>query len=78
MECKIVKLLGTLSAKPDGSRREVGIVSWNGRSAKLDIRTWLADGRAAHKSTGALTLTRKEAELLRNILDALDLEDIPE
>jgi hypothetical protein len=75
---EIVKRFGTLSASKNGSRREVALVSWNGRPAKLDIRTWLADGRAARNGTGKLTLTRKEAELLRNILNALDFGDIPE
>jgi hypothetical protein len=78
MKHETVKHLGTLSVASKGSRREVGIVSWNDRPAKLDIRTWLSDGSAAHNDVGKLTLTRKEAELLRNILNALDLEDIPE
>jgi hypothetical protein len=78
MNYERVKALGTLSTKPDGSRREVGIVSWNDRPAKLDIRTFKSDGTPGPGNIGKLTLTRKEAELLRNILSALNLEDIPE
>jgi hypothetical protein len=78
MEYKIVKALGTLSAEPDGSRREVGLVSWDGGPVRLDIRTWRRGGWAAPAKVGRVRLTRKETELLRNILNDLDLEDIPE
>jgi hypothetical protein len=76
MVYKLIRRLGILSAKPDGSTREVCIIAWNDGPAKLDIKR-ISDGdlmRAA-KST---TFTRKEAELLRNILNDLDLGEIPE
>jgi hypothetical protein len=76
-EYEIIKRLGTLSVEESGGRREVGIVSWNGGPAMLDIRTWRR-GRSAPNPVGKIRLTCKETELLRNTLHELNLEDIPE
>lgn len=61
----IRKRLGVLSTSPTGWRKELNLVEWNGRPAKLDIREW--DPDHAHMSKG-VTLRREEAERLRFLL----------
>jgi hypothetical protein len=76
MECKILKRFGVLSTRPDGSSREVCLICWSAGSAKLDVRRIKDDAIMRIKPSS--TFTRKEAELLRDILNRLDLTEIPE
>ena len=76
MEYEILKRLGVLSARPDGSDREVCLVRWGAGPVKLDVRR-IKDGEIMRVRPSS-TFTRKEAELFRNILNDLDLEEIPE
>jgi hypothetical protein len=76
MEHEILKRFGVLSTRPDGSSREVCLIRWGGGSAKLDIRR--IKGDEVMRIKPSCTFTRKEAELLRNVLSDLDLEEIPE
>jgi hypothetical protein len=46
---EIVKSLGVLSESPKGWRKEVNLVSWNGRAPKIDIREWAPDHERAGK-----------------------------
>jgi hypothetical protein len=66
----ILKHLGVLSEERTGWKKELNLVSWNGRTPKLDLRDW-APG---HEKMGkGITLTREEARTLRELLDqALD------
>jgi hypothetical protein len=76
MDYEILRRFGAISAYPNGSAREVALISWRGGPPKLDIRKFLGD--EPERIRPSCTYTRKEAELLRNILNNLDLEDIPE
>jgi hypothetical protein len=80
VEYEIIKRLGVLSARHDPKlgvlTREVGIVSWLGNPPKLDIREY-SEGRPVFVRK-QVTFTRKETELLRDILNDLDPEEIPE
>lgn len=61
---ELLERLGTISTK-NGISREVNIVSWNGRPAKIDIRGWDDD----HENpTKGLSLTEDEAQALYEIL----------
>lgn len=56
-----------------GWKREVNVVSWNGREAKLDIRDW----KQNHQKMGrGLTFTGTEAMALRDILNGIKFEDL--
>jgi hypothetical protein len=67
----IVKTYGILSEEKGGWRKELNSVSWNSRNPKFDIRDW-APG---HEKMGkGVTLTREEAQKLRDLLSAA-LED---
>ena len=65
IECEIIESYGIFSAGNKFWNKEVNLVSWNGRPAKLDIRNWQRD----HKKCGkGITLTREEAEELVRLL----------
>lgn len=61
---ELLERLGTISTNK-GISREVNIVSWNGKPAKIDIRGWDDD----HENpTKGLALTEDEAKALYEIL----------
>lgn len=60
-EYEIIKSLGVLSENANGWIKEVNIVSWNGKPAKVDIRDWSPDH---HKMSKGITITDAEAERL--------------
>ena len=61
----IVKHFGALSEEKSGWKKEVNLVSWNGRTPKLDVRDW-APG---HEKMGkGITLTADEAAKLAELL----------
>jgi hypothetical protein len=61
----ILKHFGVLSEERTGWKKEVNLVSWNGRNPKIDIREW-APG---HEKMGkGVTLTREEAASLAELL----------
>ena len=62
---EIVKHLGGLSESAKGWKKEVNMVSWNGRAAKYDIREWDPD----HQKMGkGITLNDDEWEQLKSII----------
>lgn len=70
IEFDVVKEFGELSENIKGWKREVNLVSWNGRDPKYDIRDWSPD----HAKMGkGITLTEEEMKQLRDILDKMEL-----
>jgi hypothetical protein len=70
IECEIIQSYGVFSAGTKNWNKEVNLVSWNGRPAKIDIRSWQSN----HEKCGkGIALTREETEelvkLLNKILD---------
>ena len=66
----IVKECGVLSESPTGWRKEINLISWNGRDPKYDIRDWAPD----HAKMGkGVTLTPDEVLLLRDLLGEMDI-----
>jgi hypothetical protein len=63
----ILKSYGVLSEEKSGWKKELSLVSWNGRTPKFDIRDW-APG---HEKMGkGVTLNREEAAKLAEFLRA--------
>ena len=58
---EIKKRIGVLSTSTKGWSKELNLVSWNGREAKLDIREWSPDHE---KMSKGVTLTNDEAVAL--------------
>ena len=65
----IMRHLGVLAEGTKGWKKEVNMVSWNDRPAKLDIREW--DEHHVKMSKG-VTLSAEEAALLRELIDNTD------
>ena len=58
---EIVKALGVLSEGSNGWKKELNLVSWNGRAPKYDIRDWDED----HEKMGkGITLSENEMKNL--------------
>jgi len=66
---EIVKQLGVINTTDKGWKKELNLVSWNGRDAKYDLRDWSEN----HERMGkGITLTKEEAEKLKEILEKID------
>ena len=62
---EILEEVAVLSENARGWRKELNLISWNGRPPKFDLREWAPD----HEKMGkGITLTNKEfAELSKTI-----------
>ena len=74
---EIVKPFGVISEEKGGWKKELNLVSWNGRTPKFDIRDWSPD----HEKMGkGITLTKDEAgklvELFKTAMSS-DAEGAP-
>jgi hypothetical protein len=72
IECDIIESYGVFfKANSQGAKswnKEINMVSWNGRPAKIDIRSWQKD----HEKCGkGIALTWEEAEELVKLLNAV-------
>ena len=62
---EIIQHIGVLSEGAQGWRKELNLVSWNGREPKYDIREWAPE----HEKMGkGITLSQEEAEKLCELL----------
>lgn len=60
--------LGIVSQGKGGWNLELNLVSWGGRPAKYDLRSWSPD----HEKMGkGVTLTKEEVDSLKNLLNNL-------
>ncbi|HII3974748.1 TPA: YdbC family protein [Enterococcus faecium 1,230,933] len=63
---EIVEEIAILSENNKGWRKELNLVSWNGRPPKFDLRDWAPD----HEKMGKrLTLTNEEFEQLQKAIE---------
>jgi hypothetical protein len=68
---EIVEKLGILSEAKSGWTVEFNTVSWGGRPAKYDIRSWSPD----HLKMGkGVTMTKEEVEALKKLLDTITIK----
>lgn len=68
---EIQKNLGTLSEGKGGWNLELNLVSWGGRPAKYDVRSWSPD----HQKMGkGVTLTKEELIALKEMLNNLSID----
>ncbi len=69
---EITKELGVISENAKGWRKELNMVSWNGRDPKFDIREWAPD----HEKMGkGVSLTEDEMKTLVDLFNMRDEED---
>ncbi len=68
---EVVEKIGTVSSGSNGWDKELNLISWNEREPVYDIRTWSPD----HSKMGkGVTITAEEAKVLRDLLNALNLD----
>ena len=68
VECEIIESYGIFSRGSGSWNKEINLVSWNGRPAKLDIRSWQKD----HKKCGkGIAISVEEAEELVKLLSKI-------
>lgn len=69
----IIKNIAVLSEGAKGWKREVNIISWNGRKPKIDIRDW----DEVHAKMGkGITLSKAELKQLKEILDGINIDEL--
>ena len=63
---EIIEEIAVLSENNKGWRKELNLVSWNGRPTKFDLRDWAPE----HEKMGkGLTLTNEEFEALQKAIE---------
>ena len=66
----VIKKIAVISDEDEGYRKELNIVSWNGREPKLDLRNWSPNGQALK----GITMTEDEAKELQKVLNDMFAE----
>lgn len=66
---EIKKEIEVLSESSNGWRKELNLVSFNGKEAKLDIRSWNSDHTRMGKG---ISLDYEEAQLLAQAIEGLE------
>ena len=62
---EIIKNIGVISESSKGWKKELNLISWNGREPKYDIRDWDPE----HQKMGkGVTLTEEELKKLKEVL----------
>lgn len=66
----IEKEVGIISESAKGWRKELNLISWNGKEAKYDLRDWTLEDEKMGKG---ITLSLEELKALKVILNDLDI-----
>jgi len=67
---EIKEELGYISESAKGWKKELNLISWNGKEAKYDLRDWAPE----HEKMGkGITLTNDELIELKNLLNELEI-----
>lgn len=65
---EILEEIAVLSENAKGWRKELNLVSWNGRPPKFDLRDWSSE----HEKMGkGVTLSNEEFEALKQAVSAM-------
>lgn len=65
---EVKEKFGVISDSNNKWKKELRLVSWNGREAKYDIREWSLDD---NKMSKGITLTKDELLKLRDCIDKI-------
>ncbi len=68
---EIVENLGIVSEGKGGWKLELNLVSWGGRPAKYDLRSWSPDHQKMGKGS---TLSKEELVALKDLLDKVEIK----
>lgn len=65
---EIAEHIAVLSESAKGWKKELNLISWNGREPKYDIRDWDPN----HEKMGkGVTLSKEEFDLLREVITTI-------
>ncbi len=65
---EIIDTIAVLSEGSKGWKKELNLISWNGREPKYDVRDWSED----HQKMGkGVTLSKEEVEKLKDAVHLL-------
>ena len=70
MTLEVIRKIALISGSETGFRKELNVVSCNGREPKYDLRNWSPEGMALK----GLTLTEEEAKELQKALNDMFTE----
>ena len=70
MTMELIKKIALISGSETGFRKELNLVSWNGREPKYDLRGWSPEGIPLR----GVTLTEDEAKELQKVLNDMFTE----
>jgi len=65
LKYEIIDTVAVLSESPKGWKKELNLISWNGRDPKYDIRDWAPNREKMGKG---ITLTEDELMALKEVL----------
>lgn len=67
---EIKETVGVIAESAKGWKKELNLISWNGKEAKYDLREWAPE----HEKMGkGVTLTRDELKSLKEILNSMEI-----
>ena len=67
---EIKETIGVIAESSKGWKKELNLISWNGKEAKYDLREW----SPGHEKMGkGVTLSKEELKCLKEILNNIDL-----
>ena len=67
---EIKETVGVIAESAKGWKKELNLISWNGKDAKYDLREWAPD----HEKMGkGVTLSNDELKALKELLNSIDI-----
>lgn len=67
---EIKETVGVIAESAKGWKKELNLISWNGKDAKYDLREWAPE----HEKMGkGVTLSNNELKALKELLNSIDI-----
>lgn len=67
---EIKETVGVIAESAKGWKKELNLISWNGKEAKYDLREWAPEYEKMGKG---VTLTKDELKLLKELLNSMEI-----
>ncbi|MFR1824344.1 MAG: YdbC family protein [Clostridium saudiense] len=70
MKFEIKETVGVIAESAKGWKKELNLISWNGKEAKFDLREWSPE----HEKMGkGVTLSNEELKALKELLNSIEI-----
>lgn len=67
---EIKETVGVIAKSDKGWKKELNLISWNGKEAKYDLREWSPE----HEKMGkGVTLSNDELKVLKELLNSIEI-----